>query len=1739
MPELAGPQEARRGCAAGRAAAPNSGKTQGCLDFVNVVDSLCTMLSGMEQTATIVVNRTYELIQPLADGGTAVAWSARRKGDDRELVFKAYREPAAAAAVGEARRLRAVRHPAVVEVLDVGVVERWERAVSAEGSSTLAAERRDARKEGPGEGPDAPPPGVPAAGTPFVVTAFVPGADLEPYLQQLPEGRRDAAAAELFAQGLAALAHLHRRGLVHRDLHPGNLRVALRDGAPRLTLLDFDLSIPVGRSAPPGGRLGFVPPEQLLGRADPRSDLWALAAAVRWSLTRRDPLTNSGELPSEPSTWVPRVLVSDPVPLASVRPGAPAAFARTLDRCLARDPSRRPASAREALSWLDPERAAQEAPPDPWAFDPPFVGRAAELSRLVAWLDDPSPGRPVVACVVGPEASGRRRLVAEALQQATERALLAGRRSPRIVHQVVDRGEAGRTFLRGLLAESAAPDCIAFDATGLGGEAAAFVDQVGCMLRAAVDLGLGRSSATRAVLVLPARTPLVPGTERIELAPLSDAEIRTLLEGVLLEPPSAPVVRELAVTGGGWPGLVLAEAAARFPDGRPAVGATGRPAVSPADPAALDAAGRRVLARLAVERLPVPEDRLGDDGASPPEDEAAAALPRLQRLGWLHRSVAGWSVAPGRRAAAERLESPAVRRRRQRRLAEAPVVDGLGLLRRAWHRIATAPAVRLARVAAAEAAACRAVDPSAALSIGAWTLARDPRALDDAALAALGRAAVEAGRYDLGEAAIRAARRRPSIRRPAIRAAWAGIEAALRRRTGDVRGAEALLRRAAAGTAHPEALLELADLALTRGDVDAAARHLDAVGTAGAELAPRAAELRARVLVARGRTDEAERLVADALARAPATSPSRHRLWSVYGAAAHRGGRFREAAERFARALDEARASGDRHAAAAAQANLGAAMLEAGRVVEAVQRLRGAALDLETLGGRREQPAVLLNLANALVRIGDGAGVERVLARARATAAPEVWAGLQGYALALAADAARQRGDAATAEARLTEALARSETAADEGLAQTVRAQLADLRAAAGDAPGARSLLAAVPEAPANPATAVLRGTAELRAWLADGGAPPDAAIDRQARRLAAWPAPREHGVEWRAWLVLAISAARAGRAAAARAAAARAAAVVRDWREEVREMGFDPVGDDPETRTLEELLDVPPPASSPAPEPAGGPATTRERELRRWLSIQRRLVSERHPARLLDLILDTLIEIVGAERGMLLTRRGRTGPLQVRRVRNLAAGALGGSDGASISLSIAEQVARTGEPVVTMDARRDGRFLASRSVHDLGLRSVMVLPLLARGRTLGAVYLDHRLREAAFDPGLVEVALDFAGQAALVLETARHLRLLRRRRQEIERLNAELRRRVEDQAAELRGLKETIEGALPPEVADPFPGFVGRSAPMRELFRRMRRVAETDLPVLILGESGTGKELVARALHARGPRRAGPFVTENCAAIPESLLESILFGHVRGAFTGADRDHAGLFVVADKGTLFLDEIGELSLGLQAKLLRVLEDREVRPVGGSATRRIDVRILAASNRDIEGMVRDGRFREDLYYRLAVLTLRLPPLRDRLDDVPLLAAHFLQRHAPGRRVRLTPAAQRRLLAYGWPGNVRQLENTLVRALVLAAGDEIGEDCIDFGAATRPGGVSGTAAGEGGLDLRTNVEALERDLIERALTVAGGNRTKAAALLGLSRYGLLKKLQRTGGAGAGRSPAFHPSSGGRAPSGGEVR
>ena len=315
------------------------------------------------------------------------------------------------------------------------------------------------------------------------------------------------------------------------------------------------------------------------------------------------------------------------------------------------------------------------------------------------------------------------------------------------------------------------------------------------------------------------------------------------------------------------------------------------------------------------------------------------------------------------------------------------------------------------------------------------------------------------------------------------------------------------------------------------------------------------------------------------------------------------------------------------------------------------------------------------------------------------------------------------------------------------------------------------------------------------------------------------------------------------------------------------------------------------------------------------------------------------------------------------------------------------------------------------------------------------------------------------------------------------------------------------------------FEGLVGQSALMRELFELLETVAASASTVLVSGETGTGKELAARAIHHNSPRRAHRFVALNCSAVPETLLEAELFGHVRGAFTGAVATRQGKLETAHQGTLFLDEVGTMSGGLQAKLLRVLQERELERLGDTRTIKIDVRIVAATNADLSQLVSEGRFREDLFYRLNVIPIFLPPLRDRREDIPLLVQHFIHRltreHVPRRKITVTQEAMRRMMAYAWPGNIRQLENAVERALALDR-DRTQIDLPDLPPELQnaPAGVHPIAVllPGGGLDLPAHIADTERQLIQQALNETDGNRQQAARLLGLKRTTLVEKVRR---------------------------
>ena len=323
---------------------------------------------------------------------------------------------------------------------------------------------------------------------------------------------------------------------------------------------------------------------------------------------------------------------------------------------------------------------------------------------------------------------------------------------------------------------------------------------------------------------------------------------------------------------------------------------------------------------------------------------------------------------------------------------------------------------------------------------------------------------------------------------------------------------------------------------------------------------------------------------------------------------------------------------------------------------------------------------------------------------------------------------------------------------------------------------------------------------------------------------------------------------------------------------------------------------------------------------------------------------------------------------------------------------------------------------------------------------------------------------------------------------------------------AEIGRLRETLGEQLD------FGGIIARSEEMQKVFNTIRKVADYKTTVLLQGESGTGKELVARALHFNSVRREKPFIAVNCGAIPENLLESELFGHVRGAFTDATRTRRGLFEEADGGTLFLDEIGELPLSLQVKLLRVLQEGEIRRVGDSRTTPVDVRVVAATVRDLADEVSKGGFREDLYYRLNVLNLPLPPLRARRGDIPVLVEHFVAKFNErlGTAIQgVEPAAIKLLVQYPWPGNVRELENAIERAIVLADGDRL--TVTDFSRIRESQDRIRQTLASGELSIKKTTRIIEEELIRRALTKTGGNRTRASEFLEISHRALLYKIK----------------------------
>ena len=1498
---------------------------------------------------------------------------------------------------------------------------------------------------------------------------------------------------DLAVEALRALAFLHDFDLVHRDLKPANLLVRDRPKLGcRLAIVDFGLALKESGTTPgpfrAAGTLPYMAPEILANRAaSRRSDLYALGAVIHEAIFGTRP----------PATAIDDEGVVRRIEAAEVAwPVLPDGFPRGVDawlrELLAADPERRPSGAAEALALLN-EACGTRFPPETPAsrasrlLSGPPAEREASVEQIRRALNDPAGPRIVWLC--GASGSGKTRIL---------------------------RWLEADAVLRGW------PVSASLDAPsrGVAGVSLVLLDEVQTAPAEAVErlVAIARdpSGPLRVVAALraegieqPALRNLLNASgelsalRRIELPPLDAAGVRAMACRATGGTVAEERVAWLLEACGGSP----AEAEALLIDGswerggRAAAASAGRPGLEKR--LSIVAEGTAAwLDALAVLRFGARDATISKLAGLAPAAARAAADEALA-AGLAVRREGRWHPGSGRLGAFLLARMTAENRRAKHRAAAGLLAADReadpAVLAVAWAEAGeTARAVACARQAAQ--AREQAGDPAGAAA----------RYAD--ALRFLGRA--RAGRAELrarhAEALARAGRSAGAAR------AWGGI----------ARLAPDRLERVEARAAQAAALVQAGRFQRALRAAEEAARG--AIEAGRADLLARARLAAGSGLGRLGREREAAPVLDEARRLFREAGDLRGEADALHGLAACRV-RLGEAGveQDFVEAIELYRraAVADRRDPVDAQdlkAAVGLAVLHAraGRYDEAEAILEEARSRAVARGSLALQEVVLSKLALLAI---DAGRLDAAMTRAEQAADLAVHLGDQNLILVnrcALADARIRCGRAGASAAGLARALEADLRQVEPENLDYARMLLADARieSAAGDPGDVADLLART--------LAGCRARGKTRSWLmalviemerrarADATDPFEPVAhewDAVAQKAAA---PIEPEIEIRAALARAAFALTRGDPGDAGRHARRGVEIARDagwpafearacarWSEALARAGEESRADEVAARgralldTASRRIDEPAARAdflargvyAPLREASRARERRSEGRLGALYDMIRVLNSESDPDALLDTIVDLALRAVDAERGMVFLREERQGPGQgafaIHRSRNVERETE--RDALSFSRRIVE-AAGAGEPILALDAGSDERFRDLASVSLYRIRSLMCVPLRSRGRVIGTVYLDSRKDGRLFTPDDLRFVEAFADQAALAIE------------------NSRLRARLE---------KENRRLAEAAEARTSFANLVGRSAGIQSVYRLIEKIAATDLPVLIRGESGTGKELVARAIHVHGPRRRRPFLGENCAAIPESLLESELFGHVRGAFTGAERDRPGLFEQATGGTLFLDEVGDMSPAMQVRLLRVVEEGAVRPVGAEKPVPVDARLVTATHRDLAAEVRAGRFRQDLLYRLQVLTIEIPPLRERPGDVPLLAAHVLEKIAAERGRRgwtVDDDAMALLARYRWPGNVRELQNTLQRLSLLAGERAISVALIESDPILSRTLIPAREAQKASLTLAAG----EREQIRQAIDAAGGNRRNAAKLLGVSRATLYRKLDRHG-------------------------
>lgn len=1503
-------------------------------------------------------------------------------------------------------------------------------------------------------------------GTPFMVTEWIDGTTLS----ALAVASTDANAfvLRLLHDIGYALAAIHRSGNVHGDVAPQNILVS--DQRAVLVDLGFVSGIAMGTLA--RGTPATMAPECFAGFADSRSDLYSLGMtavfAVRGAFAVQ--AATAGELAMQVLAGVTLPALPELMP----------AVVDLLQRLTARTPSTRPAAAAEMLSEVRnlAEIAGLELPWERtsggWSRQAlTCFARDQQLVALTDWLAAP----PSLLMLLAPS------------ERDVEDVLAAANTAYRV--GCIQRGVAPAAMRVGHYRDF--QTWLQVDSVAAMADALALANGVQVLLldRDEHSDGLAAALVLRSLrghVLLAVERPLLVNVATVELSRLDATQLGQLCWRVVGQAPSQPWLTELAQQCEGsalaaYDVLQALPAHSPYSTSPHSVGGSAIEAAAHAHIAALSVPLQRLLLRIAL--------------AGGQLDATLAIAPgpsnHGQHAGLSSDEIAAILSGESSRATGLRRDGPWLQLRpswRRVLLTDAATLipDAAQLIQAALQAATAdvAPDV-IADMMLALPAALR--EPARVVAIAAEQLAHGRPAVVRALCQALvgnptadllhAQAALALGDYPTAIAYASAATTLEHHHRAATLVCATAQQrqgqladalttlAMLHARFPDDDTIRGTYARAAIAAGHYQTALTVAIPATSRD-----ARCAESAGLAEYYL---------------GNLDDAAAWFTQLteLATSAADQHALARASALHGMVAQQRGDLRDATERYGATVALAQAAGQLHLAATAQSNLGSVLCDRGYYAGALAHFTEAVRTFTRLGAAPEIAAAQANRANALLGLGelDRAAAALAQLRAQLEVPPHIAAFcdiLDGDALALQGDtvaaAARYRAAGAAAVERNDE---RAALAAELGLFEAVGGEPSVAVQAAAqrtDADGGRARLALARAAIDGPVALRQRHAAAANT-VADH-AIAEGRVERGFRALAV-AAQLWQGVD-------------DGEALAAAAGARQQLAVL---------IAETPTALAGRWRNDRDAVRLPALALAPivADSPAVGTADRSETQwLRRLLALSRRLSSEPLLARILDDALDTAVEICRAERGFVLLRTGEDFVVSV--ARGFAADDVGHRD---FSTQIARQAATTGEPVITIDAGTDARFDATQSIAALRLRSVLAVPLRFRGATLGCLYIDHRLRDGAFDEEAVLRLRELADIAALAIGNAQ--------------LGADIAGLNRVLADELAIRERELAMARAPRasgrVTGRFPEIIGESEALAAMLAVIERASTTALPVVIVGESGTGKELVARALHQHGARCNGPFVAVNCGALPDTLLESELFGHARGAFTGALRDRAGLFEQAHGGTLFLDEIADTSLAMQTKLLRVLQDGSLRRLGDQQTRNVDVRIVAATQAPLGDLVAAGRFRDDLRFRLDVIAITVPPLRERIADILPLARFFAARYAgTGVAPEFTRACERALVAHPWPGNIRELENAIARAIAMGSAVIDRSDLPPSLGVSKPGGPHGTLVVGDDLRLRPVLNATESAYIEAALARSGGNQSAAAKMLGLSRFGLQKKIKR---------------------------